>query len=41
MESLGVCFWLVRDGVSRDEVDKGVGEWRRRRPAAGTGVGKR
>jgi magnesium-dependent phosphatase 1 len=28
---LGVTFWLVRDGVSRDEVDKGVWEWRRRR----------
>lgn len=28
---LGVTFWLVRDGVSRDEVDKGVWEWRKRR----------
>jgi magnesium-dependent phosphatase 1 len=28
---LGVTFWLVRDGVTRDEVDKGVWEWRRRR----------
>lgn len=28
---LGVTFWLVRDGVSRDEVDRGVWKWRRRR----------
>jgi magnesium-dependent phosphatase 1 len=28
---LGVTFWLVPDGVTRDEVDKGVWEWRRRR----------
>jgi magnesium-dependent phosphatase 1 len=28
---LGVTFWLVRDGVTRDEVDNGVWEWRRRR----------
>lgn len=28
---LGVTFWLVRDGVTREEVDKGVWEWRRRR----------
>ena len=28
---LGVTFWLVPDGVSREEVDKGVWEWRRRR----------
>ena len=27
---LGVTFWLVRDGVTVDEVDKGVWEWRRR-----------
>ncbi|KIV97984.1 magnesium-dependent phosphatase-1 [Exophiala mesophila] len=33
---LGVTFWLVRDGVSRDEVDKGVWEWRKRR-----GIGKK
>ena len=30
VESLGVCFWLVRDGVTKDEVDNGVHEWRRR-----------
>ena len=28
---LGVTFWLVRDGVSREEFDNGVWEWRRRR----------
>lgn len=27
---LGVTFWLVRDGVSKVEVDKGVWEWRKR-----------
>ncbi len=35
---LGVTFWLVRDGVTREEVDKGVWEWRKRRgihPAQG------
>ncbi|EXJ89432.1 hypothetical protein A1O3_02499 [Capronia epimyces CBS 606.96] len=33
---LGVTFWLVRDGVTSDEVDKGVWEWRRRQ-----GISKR
>ncbi|KIW15213.1 magnesium-dependent phosphatase-1 [Exophiala spinifera] len=28
---LGVTFWLVRDGVTKDEVDAGVWEWRRQR----------
>lgn len=28
---LGVTFWLVRDGVTKDEVDAGVWEWRKRR----------
>lgn len=28
---LGVCFRLVRDGVTRKEIDDGVKEWRRRR----------
>ena len=28
---LGVTFWLVRDGVTSDEVDAGVWEWRKRR----------
>ena len=31
VEALGVCFWLVGEGVTREEVDRGVGEWRRRR----------
>ena len=31
VEGLGVVFWLVRDGVNGEEVDKGVREWRRRR----------
>lgn len=31
VEQLGVCFWLVMDGVTRAEVDRGVQEWRRRR----------
>ncbi|KAL6717499.1 hypothetical protein ACLMJK_005414 [Lecanora helva] len=30
VESLGVVMHLVRDGVTRVEVDKGVREWRRR-----------
>ena len=30
VESLGVTMYLVRDGVTRLEVDKGVREWRRR-----------
>lgn len=28
---LGVTFWLVRDGVTKEEVDKGVWEWRKRK----------
>ena len=31
---LGVTFVLVRDGVTGEEVDKGVREWRRRRGVA-------
>ena len=31
VEGLGVMMWLVRDGVTRGEVDKAVREWRRRR----------
>lgn len=27
---LGVTFWLVRDGLSKDEVDRAVREWRKR-----------
>ena len=30
VESLGVVMCLVRDGVSRSEVDRGVKEWRKR-----------
>jgi hypothetical protein len=30
-------MWLVRDGVSRAEVDAGVWEWRKRRGFAGRG----
>ena len=35
VESLGVTMWLVRDGVTRQEVDNGVREWRRRRGVEG------
>ena len=31
VEELGVTMWLVRDGVDKEEVDRGVREWRRRR----------
>lgn len=34
---LGVTFWLVRDGVTSDEVDKGVWEWRKRRGISSSG----
>lgn len=38
---LGVTFWLVRDGVTNEEVDKGVWEWRKRRGIrAGQGQGQ-
>jgi magnesium-dependent phosphatase 1 len=30
VERLGVVMWLVRDGVSRSEVDEGVKSWRKR-----------
>ena len=33
VETLGVCFHLVRDGVTMAEVDIGVREWRKRRQA--------
>ena len=39
VEGLGVCFWLVREGVTREEVDRGVSEWRRRRGVEGGGGG--
>jgi len=35
VEALGVTFWLVADGVTREEVDRGVREWRRRRGVNG------
>ena len=31
VEQLGVTMFLVRDGVTRNEIDRGVSEWRRRR----------
>jgi magnesium-dependent phosphatase 1 len=31
VEQLGVCFWLVEDGVTAHALDRGVHEWRRRR----------
>jgi magnesium-dependent phosphatase 1 len=30
VESLGVTMYLVRDGVSREELDNGIREWRKR-----------
>lgn len=27
----GVCFWLVRDGVTNGEIDRGIEKWRKRR----------
>jgi len=38
VESLGVTMYLVRDGVTRPEVDKGVREWRKRRGIKEGGV---
>lgn len=35
VESLGVTMCLVRDGVSKGEVDRGIREWRRRRGVDG------
>lgn len=29
-EQLGVVMWLVKDGVTRHEVDEGVKSWRKR-----------
>lgn len=31
VETLGVTMWLVRDGMSWAEVERGVNEWRKRR----------
>lgn len=30
VEALGVAFWLVRDGVTWSEIEKGVKAWRKR-----------
>jgi len=40
VETLGVTMYLVRDGVDREEIDRGVKEWRKRRghPTTGSGV---
>lgn len=35
VESLGVTMYLVRDGVTRPEIDKGVREWRKRKGLKG------
>lgn len=34
----GVCFYLVRDGVTKDEIDEGVRKWRKRNRIGGAGV---
>ena len=31
VETLGVTMWLVRDGISWKEIDRGIKEWRSRR----------
>lgn len=36
VETLGVTMWLVRDGVTWEEVERGVREWRRRHGHAPT-----
>jgi magnesium-dependent phosphatase 1 len=30
VEVLGVVMWLIRDGVTREEIDSGVRSWRKR-----------
>lgn len=35
VERLGVVMWLVRDGVSRAEIDAGVKSWRKRNKRGG------
>lgn len=30
VESLGVTMYLVRDGVSREELERGIRDWRKR-----------
>ncbi|KAI9664724.1 MAG: hypothetical protein M1821_006172 [Bathelium mastoideum] len=39
VEELGVVMWLVRDGVTRAEVDRGVRSWRARTGKEGGGGG--
>ena len=39
VEALGVTMCLVRDGVTRQEVDRGVREWRKRREERERGNG--
>ena len=39
-EELGVTMYLVRDGVTRNEFDNGVKEWRKRRGIAKEETGK-
>jgi len=34
----GVCFQLVKDGVTRDEIDRGVRRWREARERGGGGA---
>ena len=31
VETLGVTFWHIKEGISREDVDSGIWEWRRRR----------
>ncbi len=35
VEELGVVMYLVKDGVTRDVIDRGVREWRRRKGREG------
>lgn len=37
----GVCFQLVRDGVTREEIDKGIRKWRARKASHGNCRGAR
>lgn len=38
VETMGVTMWLVRDGISWAEVEKGIREWRARRGIRGEAV---
>lgn len=35
VENLGICFWLVQQGVSKPEIDNGIQEWRKRKDRSG------